>query len=550
MDTIPCRPEFEQLAPATPLEIGFSSEIATAWWAGQRLSIGRVIAAYQQGYDTVLLNAPPGSGKTLVAASVGRVLDIQSITCTHTLALQEQYLRTAPFAVTMKGKNNYPCGIPDQEGAAKVRTTLKRELTADDCDEYLECGNPWKRGCPYFAAIGAASDSNSAILNYSYAIRIASSKYLKRGVCEGEEDEAQPNPFLRELAVLDEGHLANDAIVDACSIELWHSTMRKLGFKWLALADSAAWKLWAKQQLGALNSNELYEIPSGDIILAARARQLRSRLAELAAIEPQDWIVRHFDNHITIQPIWARAVKGRFIDKYNKLLIMSATLGDPELLSSKLGLGERRVAYVDVPSTFPLVNRPTFYWPVAKLSSKSEEGDYAAIASAIKFIANQTNLKERKGIVHTGSYKLVRRLAPYLRDDPRFLLHESAVTREALVTLFTREQYPYVIVTPSLSTGFDLVYEIGFQVIAKVPFADLGDSLVRARREYELPEDAKFGKRSYSDDALNQVIQAVGRAVRAPDDSGVSYILDQNFWPLYKNGYSAESFKETLRWIN
>jgi Rad3-related DNA helicase len=212
-------------------------------------------------------------------------------------------------------------------------------------------------------------------------------------------------------------------------------------------------------------------------------------------------------------------------------------------------LDTRKTAYVDVPSTFPLCNRPTFYWPVAKLNARSEEGDYAAIASAIRFISDQPNLADRKGIIHTGSYKLVRRLAPYLRDGPRFLLHEEAGLRETLVKLFVEGEFPYVIVTPSLSTGFNLPYEIGFQVIAKTPFADLGDDLVQARRTSTLPNDPKFGQKSYADDALNQVIQSVGRAVRAPDDMGVSYILDENFWPLYKNGYSAESFKETVRWL-
>ena len=110
--------------------------------------------------------------------------------------------------------------------------------------------------------------------------------------------------------------------------------------------------------------------------------------------------------------------------------------------------------------------------------------------------------------------------------------------------------YPWIIVTPSLSTGFDLPYRVGWQAVAKVPFADLGDSLVKARRDFELPADPRFGKRSYDDDAINQIIQASGRAVRAPDDSGVTYILDGHFWGLYKRAFSPGYFKEAITWVN
>ena len=48
---------------------------------------------------------------------------------------------------------------------------------------------------------------------------------------------------------------------------------------------------------------------------------------------------------------------------------------------------------------------------------------------------------------------------------------------------------------------------------------------------------------------MSQVVQACGRAVRAPDDTGVSYILDENFWGLYKRAHSPGYFQQAVRWL-
>lgn len=486
-----------------------------------------------------------GSHNTLVSAAVCKLLDTKATLLTHTLALQDQYLRTASWAITMKGKNNYPCGDPDQHGAQFVKEALNQvNLNAEQCDEYLDCANPWRNGCPYFQAIGDAADADIAVLNYAYAVRIIRQEYMKRGLCLPEDDLARLNPFKRQLLVCDEGHLANDAIVTACSLEFWHGVMRKVGVnKWPIGDDPKVWKTWAQ------NSPAEYTFDVGDIILKSRYKNFMERLRQLALINPQDWVVQQDHNVTLIRPIWARLMYGRLLGHFPFKLIMSATLGDPNLLSEKLGL-QGNTAYIDVPSTFPVQNRPVFYWPIVSLSQASEEGDYATLASAIRYIANQESLRNRKGIIHVASYKLVRQLRDFLCDDPRFLFQDKVDSRDAMVKYFRDPSVRNaIIVTPSLTTGFDLPYEIGFQIIAKVPFAYLGDLLVKARREYTLPDDPKFGKRAYDDDALNQIVQASGRVVRAPDDTGVTYILDGNFWGLYKRAYSSDSFKEAVKWV-
>ena len=44
-------------------------------------------------------------------------------------------------------------------------------------------------------------------------------------------------------------------------------------------------------------------------------------------------------------------------------------------------------------------------------------------------------------------------------------------------------------------------------------------------------------------------MQACGRAVRTPDDKGVNYILDANFWGLFKRTHTPQFFKEAVKWL-
>ena len=53
----------------------------------------------------------------------------------------------------------------------------------------------------------------------------------------------------------------------------------------------------------------------------------------------------------------------------------------------------------------------------------------------------------------------------------------------------------------------------------------------------------------YDEDAMNLVVPAAGRAVRTPTDTGVTYVLDANFYPLYKRTYAPLYFKEAFHWL-
>jgi ATP-dependent DNA helicase DinG len=75
----------------------------------------------------------------------------------------------------------------------------------------------------------------------------------------------------------------------------------------------------------------------------------------------------------------------------------------------------------------------------------------------------------------------------------------------------------------AFSEGQDWKYDVcDAQILLKVPFPDLGDRRVRRRLELA-------GMHWYDSDAMLEVIQAYGRAMRAEDDRARFYIIDGSF---------------------
>ena len=169
------------------------------------------------------------------------------------------------------------------------------------------------------------------------------------------------------------------------------------------------------------------------------------------------------------------------------------------------------------------------------------------MASAIDFLASHEVNINRKGVIHCGSFKAGYELWSRLSGRERYIYQQPAQgQRMKALKEFEESSKPVILITPSFTTGLDLPGVIDWQVISKVPFGNLGDPIVRMRRDTVIGGKA-FGKLNYDAEAMNTVVQACGRAVRGADDKGVTYILDGNFWGLYKRSYSPGYFKEEVR---
>jgi Rad3-related DNA helicase len=530
------------------------------WWEGQRETIAEIVALFKT-HRYVLAGIPTGGGKTIVATAVHRILDGKSLFLTHTKQLQGQYLKQAKWAEVAMGRNNYKCLNADSPFVG----LYGRQLNAE------ECGNHNKRcifpnRCEYPQMLKRASQNPQVVMNYAYALRLLRAPLLKLGTIDEppeEEDqvfeESIPNPFRRDFLVCDEGHLLENAIVEAASLSISYRSCREAKLPPMPYTeDMKLWINWASDALPTMtayvsssNQRSKDALASGDtnVVRLAQmhlsARRLKEQLLQLANVD-SSWIVYKGSNAVTVRPLWAWGVaEAELFQYFRRVLIMSATPGDPDLLAKRLGITEP-YGYIDRPSIFPIGNRIVFYWPVLSVNRHTSPAEWGTIASAVQFIADQEGLKDKKGLIHTGSFKIAAELGARLQG--RFLVHEIPAMRETLLDAFVESDQPLALVSPSFTTGLDYK-DIGWQVIVKVPFGNLGDRITKMRHGYALPDDPKFGRKVYDDDALNTVVQAAGRAVRGPEDQGVTYVIDGSFWPLYKRGQAPEFFKEAVRWV-
>jgi Rad3-related DNA helicase len=99
-----------------------------------------------------------------------------------------------------------------------------------------------------------------------------------------------------------------------------------------------------------------------------------------------------------------------------------------------------------------------------------------------------------------------------------------------------------VFVSVAFNEGQDWKYDVcDAQILLKVPFPDLGDPRIKRRMELGY-------RRWYSNQAMMEVIQAYGRAVRAKDDKARFYVVDGSLAQLIHDCWDSIPawFKDAL----
>ena len=93
-----------------------------------------------------------------------------------------------------------------------------------------------------------------------------------------------------------------------------------------------------------------------------------------------------------------------------------------------------------------------------------------------------------------------------------------------------------------MEEGVDLKNELSrFQIICKIPYPYLGDTLVKSRMQ-------KW-KWWYSLQTAKTIVQSIGRSVRNVNDYAVTYILDEDWNRFYSRNKSLfpDDFKKSLK---
>ncbi len=478
----------------------------------------------------VVLDAPTGSGKTIIAETVRQLLGLRGLYVCHSKTLQDQFYSDFPTSGIVKGRNNY---LPQR----KIKG-----LTCADCNKSTAGEKPVCSWCPDVANCEYELAKRRALAN---PIAVINSTYFLTE-CNG------PGRFSkRPFGILDEADTLEQELMRFVEIRISPAMQTRLDLSPPAkVTKEEAWRDWVDESLVRVKSKRIALSPSEqDLQLIRRAKyveNLYNRLQLLAdGLENQDWIYNGGKNtqDIAFKPIVVDRLGREFLWGHcGKFLVMSASIISAQVMLDDLGY-DGGYADVRMESQFDVENRTIRICPVANMSRAANEIDQ--LVTACENIAS--NHPGERILLHTVSYQLADSIVSGLVRGgitrPTFTYH-SASERNNVVAKFRRTEEA-ILVAPSLDRGVDFRDEdCRVNVICKVPFPYLGDKQV-SKRLY-----SPGGQTWYNVQTVRTIVQMTGRGTRHKDDWSVNYILDKQFgnlWSKCKNLF-PQWWKDALDW--
>ena len=502
----------------------------------QKETVERMVEAFKSGKKCVILTAPTGFGKSYVNASFASVT--RSFYATPQLALIDQMLRDPSLRsrfVEIKGRRNYPCYYEPQRSVH-----MGRCVTEDyACKERFDV-------CPYWVQKARAIKAPSVLLSFAYL------------VAEGQtEGHSESYLGTRTLLVLDEAHnieeeCLNHVSVNVTPFSIPHEVYNKLlpqlrEVKTLKQLDKLLESIEASLKAQLEQVRKIAET-TGLSVMQAEDKERIERYLETYGLyksSKSEWVWQIKGDQLFVQPLFAREFMKELIWKRAEhYIISSATILNPQEYIELIGLHDllekdEICILPQVPSTFPLENRPVIDRTVGPLSRAGWEENMPKAVRAVEEI-----LREERGnvAIHCHSYDHQKTLFDNLPEDLRLrLIIHTRRDREERLREWMQSRGK-VFVSVAFNEGQDWKYDVcDAQILLKVPFPDLGDRRVKRRLD--------MGRQQwYNNQAMLEVIQAYGRAVRAEDDKARFYVVDGSFQRLVGKCWQfiPDWFKEVL----
>ena len=503
----------------------------------QRAALTEIREAYEAGNDVVLIRAPTGSGKSLLARSImgcaRRLQDAKPAEVTGAYYTTPQVSQLDDVAVDdllddfniIRGKSNYNCILPGEHDTPVNQAPCARQK-GFDCTI--------KHRCPYYSDRAIASGQPMAAMTLAYFMQTAGSDVFG----------------MRDVVVIDEAHglaewaemyatieLSPQRVpvwsdVDVPDINAAHNPVERASAFAERLADVCS---AAKDEL------------TGKPELTPEEVARRDRLGEL--VSELQWFIEDYRSPesattwvvdqagagqaITIKPLDPeRYLHHTVWDRGEKFALLSATILNKEAFCRQVGLDPSRVALVDVDHTFPVENRPLYDVTQGKMTYEHRDETIPKIARLI--VRLMAHHPDEKGIIHAHSYAIADQLADKLAAfgvGQRVRVHDTD-NRDAELEAWKASSDPELFISVKMEEALDLKGDLArWQVLCKAPYQNTNDSRVARRLE-----DGQWAW--YHRTALRTVIQACGRVVRAPDDYGATYLADSSLLDLFERAKS------------
>lgn len=500
----------------------------------------------------VLLEMGTGTGKSATAVTIARSLlsklegnESGAYFLTTQKVLQDQYMSDfGPSALglmrTIKSSSNYRCVYHPNQTCAESRRVLPHLRKLEEAKDFVKTCND---KCPYSKEKSFFITSSLAVTNFSYFL--AETKYAGK---------LEP----RHLLIIDEAHNIEAELskfIEVTFSEKFSNDVLKCKFpSSFEQVDVINWV--KKSYLPALNrhikkteSQVKKEMNSGDSILESSKRYEMldkhvckvNRFVEM--YDPQSWILNCVEiqsrgkklNKFEFKPITVSGYSTELFKFGEKVIMLSATILNKVAFCRSIGLDEKDVAFISIPSPFLAENKPVHILPVGSMSINNINQTLPKMVQVIDEILKQH--PNEKGMIHAVNYKIANYIKENIKNS-RILTHDSS-NRDLVLKQHMSSSEPTVLLSPSMMEGVDLADDASrFQILCKVPFPYLGDLMVQKR----MKNDDLW----YPYQTAKSIIQSLGRSIRNEKDYAVSYLLDadwENFYAKHSSMFSIDFCK-------
>lgn len=483
-----------------------------------------VMAAFEDS-DMVVLDAPTGSGKTVIAETVRLLRQQRGLYVCHGKELQDQFAEDFGYARVVKGRANYPTQRKPR------RFPL---VSCDDCEWSVaspDCG--WcnsKRQCPYEVAKVRALKADVAVLNSTYTL----TEWNGPGRFSG-----------RDMVVLDEADTFESVVQQWISVYVSARRMAKFGWEPpKRVTVAACWEEWLDEHTPLVEGRGRVEEDEKERKRLDRlVGQMRKVRDGLARGLPYAFTGR--GGNVEFKPVVVDDYCEEAVWKHGtKWLLMSATVVSSSTLLRGLGYTSS-FRTVTMNSSFPSTNRPVHVKPIANMSRKGRDDRFERMACAV---LDEVEREPGRVVVHTVSYDLAGVISGRLRGGTRreVYSYRMASERASAISEFKRVGGS-ILVAPSADRGIDLPDDLcRLIIVAKVPYPNLGDRMVSMRMHM-----GREGQTWYTVETVRTVVQMAGRGVRHKEDWCKTVILDSQFKDgLWQQGaiLFPRWFKEAILW--
>lgn len=502
-----------------PSDLGLPAKFAE-WRPYQRQAVIEAAAANTR---FVTLNKPTGSGKSVTYMAIARLLEGRTAYLTSTKGLQNQLDREFPFLADVRGQANYHCRLEQEAGLKSIMVDQGGCHVGVDC-QYRGVG------CYYFDKVREASRAPNVLTNYSFWL---SNHYYGEGL--GKFDNL----------ILDEAHEAPEELAGFLSISISDDDLGVLG---VGAPPSEGWRLWAdhckrtvESRLQTLTERAKREKKRTLFQGVRELKSLGNRFTTLMRASSAAWVMdrNDWEKKTTWDPVDIRPHAELLFQNTPKVILTSATVMPRTL--ERMGIKSSQNTFKEFPSTFPVERRPVIWVPTVQMNYHTEQDPATMRIVALKVDQILNQRKEKRGIIHTVSYKRRDQLLDITRNRLRMMTHNRHNTRE-VVEEFKKSKPGTVLVSPSMTTGWDFPYEeCEFQIILKIGFPDTRSKVMKARCSSDKELSGYM--------AMVDLVQTVGRGMRAEDDMCETIILDDSitwFLDRYKK-FAPKWFLQSVR---